>query len=214
MNQHSGADGHLWKHIQPHNGCANHGWFIQRKSAKTELRSRAKFNCVVLENFSNTSPECSQEPSSFQEHRATSSPIFLLPSPAFLQGVFGKRKQTAASFFVSKKHQPDQWGWTPSFWHSILSLRLLLPSLRADRLAGSYRPQASRPPSHRCHLWSLPPPYLTSCGAPVSPGSGQTPTCRSALLDLALLCCHLQDWAAWKSPCRPLCPRGKPLFIL
>lgn len=66
-------DGHLWEHIKLYKWCAKSWWLIQRKSAKTELRSKAGLNCKLLENFCSRSLECSQEQSSFQERRTPST---------------------------------------------------------------------------------------------------------------------------------------------
>lgn len=172
-----------------------------REICQTELRSRARFNSMLLENFSNMFLECSQKPSRFQESRATSSAISYYLCVSL--GMFGKTQQDSSTFsYLSVKSI----NWSPT-WNSeaeppVSDTRYSLQAY-CCRLpeAGSSWPQPSSPHSYWCQLWSLPFPYNTICSALVPPGPGQTPTHRYTFHDLALLCCRSQDRATWKSPC-------------
>lgn len=76
-----------------------------KEIGQTELRSRARFNCMLLENFRNMSLECSQEPRSFQECRAT-SPVISLLLPFFRECLGGGRDSSIFFFLlVIKKHR-------------------------------------------------------------------------------------------------------------
>ena len=161
-------------------------WVIlSKKVCQTELRSRVRFNCMFLENFCNTSLECSQEPNSFQECRATSSGI------SYYSCLFSRSVWEA--FYLPLKastgHPPGSVRLRPQFVPLILSPGLLLPPPRAGRLGGS--------------SWVSPPAHVNthansgSCHSPASPPAmsqghhdpAQTHVCHN----LDLLCCHFHS---------------------